>query len=146
MKKIFILAALVLTSGLAMAQRPEGKDHKRMQDMSPEQVATLQTKKMALALDLNESQQAKVKSLLRSNVEARKAKMEALKAKKEKGEKPTADEKFAMQNKRLDAQIAHKAEMKEILTDAQYIKWEEMQQHRGKYRKGKMKERKSRKE
>ncbi|MFX0558545.1 hypothetical protein ACOCEA_17215 [Maribacter sp. CXY002] len=146
MKKIMIMAALVLACGLAMAQRPEGKDHKRMQDMTPEQVATLHTKKMTLALDLTEAQQTKMKSLLASQAEKRKAKMEEFKAKKENGEQPTADEKFAMQNERLDAQIAHKAEMKKILNDEQYAKWEKMQHHRGKHGKGKMKERKSRRE
>ncbi len=52
-------------------------------------------------------------------------------------QKPTSDERYAMKNERLDAMIAHKTEMKEILSPDQYAKWEKMGQRGGKHRKGK---------
>ena len=55
-----------------------------------------------------------------------------MKAKKEKGEKPTADERFAMKNEMLDNQIAMKARMKKILKPEQFTKWEEKQADRKK--------------
>jgi hypothetical protein len=117
-----------------------------MKDLSTEQMATLQTKKMTLALDLSEEQQGKMKSLLATNIAARKAKMEARKAKKENAEKLSADEKYTLHVARLDAQIAHKQELKTVLTEAQFNKWEKMQHRSKKHRKGNRKEgRKSKK-
>lgn len=105
-----------------------------MKDLSPEQIATIQTKKMTLALDLNESQQTKVKTILTKDATARKAKMEDRKASKEDGKKVlTSEEKYTKQNARLDYQIARKKEMKSILTADQFEKWEKMS-HRKKMR------------
>jgi hypothetical protein len=109
-----------------------------MKDLTPEQMATLQTKKMTLALDLTEAQQAQVKALHLENAKMRKTKMEERKAQKEEGEakKPTSEERYAMTNARLDHQIAQKAELKSILSDEQYAQWEKMDHRKGKHRKG----------
>ena len=137
MKKL-VIVALLFSGMVAMAQKDEmkGREH-GMKDLAPEQIATLQTKKMTLDLDLNETQQTKMKSLLASKAAERKTKMEAYKAQKESGEKLTSDERYKMQNERLDHQIAQKNEMKKLLNDEQYAKWEKMQDRRGKHRKGK---------
>ncbi len=137
MKKVLLIVTL-LVGFTAMAQRgPHGSD-RGTKDLTPEQMATLQTKKMTLALDLTEAQQEKVKALHLENAKMRKAKMEERKAQKEDGEKkPTAEERYARSNDRLDHQIAHKAEMKNILSSEQYEKWQKMQHRSGKHRKGK---------
>ncbi len=137
MKKL-VIAALLFSGMVAMAQKDEmnGRAH-GMTDLSPEQIATLQTKRMTLALDLNESQQTKMKSLLASNAVERRTKMEAYKAQKESGKKLTSEEQYKIQNERLDHQIAQKNEMKKLLNEEQYAKWEKMQHRRGKHRKGK---------
>ncbi|AZQ60414.1 hypothetical protein EJ994_16990 [Maribacter sp. MJ134] len=140
MKKI-VCAMLVMASITVAAQRDEMRGRENsMKDLTTEQIATLQTKKMTLSLDLNEEQQKKMKSLITNHVAARKAKMEAQKAKKESREKPTAEEKYAMQMERLDAKIVQKREIKALLTEAQYSKWEKMQHRKGKHRKGERKE------
>ena len=54
MRRIFIVA-LMLTSGLVL-----GQDKKEDLNFTPEQHATLKTKKMILNLDLNDSQQKRV--------------------------------------------------------------------------------------
>ena len=132
---------LVMASITVAAQRDEMRGRENsMKDLTTEQIATLQTKKMTLSLDLNEEQQKKMKSLITTHVAARKAKMEAQKVKKENREKPTAEEKYAMQMERLDAKIAQKREIKALLTEAQYSKWEKMQRRKGKHRKGERKE------
>lgn len=115
--------------------RKEGRKH--MQDLNPEQMATLQSKRMTLALDLTEAQQSKIKEMFAKNAEARKASMEEHKARKENGTTLTDDEKFALKNQRLDKQIAHKKEMKSILNDEQYAKWERMNHRKGMHKKGK---------
>ncbi len=142
MKKL-VIVALLLSGLTAMAQKEERKDRQNSKkDLTPEQMATLQTKKMTLALDLSDAQQAKMKTLFASNAAERKAKMEAHKARKESGEKMTSEEHYKMQNERLDHQIAQKKEMKALLNEDQFAKWEKMQHRRGKHRKGKWRERK----
>lgn len=127
MKKT-LMAILVMATISVTAQDHNMKGKRgNMKDLSPEQAATLQTKKMTLALDLNESQQSKIKTILTEDATARKAKMEERKANKEDGKKVlTADEKYAMQNERLDHQIARKEQMKSILNTDQYEKWVKM--------------------
>lgn len=127
MKKL-IMAILVMTAISVTAQEHNMKGKRGdMKNLTPEQVATLQTKKMTLALDLNESQQSKIKSLLTEDAKTRKSKMEAYKAGKEEGKKAmSADEKYARHNERLDHQIARKREMKSILSPEQFDKYEKM--------------------
>ena len=140
MKKV-IIAVLLLAGFTTMAQKGErGTRDGRggMQDLSSEQMATLQTKKMTLVLDLTQNQQEQVKSLQLEKAKRRKVKMEERKAQKEAGEvkKPTSEERFNMENERLDLQIAQKAEMKKILSDEQYEKWNQ-QPRKNKHQKGK---------
>lgn len=138
MKKVAIV--LMLMVGMtAMAQKgPRGGDQ-GMKDLSAEQMATLQTKKMTLALDLSKAQQEKIMALQLEKAKARKAKMEERKAAKEDADrkKSTSEERYAMQNERLDQMIAQKAEMKKILSADQYTKWEKMHHGKGKHKRGK---------
>src|SRR6056297_2043872 len=139
MKKL-ALFAILLSGVILTAQRSEGK-RQGMRDLSPDQIATLQTKKMTLALDLDQKQQTEVQSIILTNATERKNKMDERKSKKEDGNRPSKEERYAMQNERLDHMIAQKASMKKILTEAQFEKWEKMQLRR---QKGK-RERKGRK-
>lgn len=125
-----LVVAIILLSGIVLtAQRHEGK-RKGMRDFNPEQIAELQTKKMTLALDLNTTQQKEIKLIMLDNAEYKKQKMAERKAKKESDTRPTEDEKFAIQNERLDHMIAQKTKMKNILTLEQFEKWEKMQHKR----------------
>ena len=144
MKKIvIILFALVAIQITAQEKkRDQQRDGQRaqmeaMKDLSPEEIATLQTKKMTLHLDLNEAQQKKVETLFLEEAKLRKAKMEERKAMKEGAERKTItkEDKFKMMNARLDHQIEMKQKMKSILNDEQFEKWEiaqgNMEQRRG---------------
>jgi hypothetical protein len=143
MKNIIYVVAIVFTLNVAAQENTEhheqrGKrQHQKefLQSLTPEQHATLQTKKLTLALDLSERQQEKILALQTKTATERKAKMEARKAKREKGEKPTDEERYQMMNERLDAQIAYKKNMKEILNDDQYERWEKMQANKAKGKK-----------
>tara|TARA_R110002033_G_scaffold165589_1_gene203516 strand:+ start:252 stop:710 length:459 start_codon:yes stop_codon:yes gene_type:complete len=139
MKKLVVL--IVLMAGItAMAQKPERERGHRgdMKDMSPEQIATLQTKQMTLALDLTDAQQKEIQSLNLENAVKRSEKMDEMKAKKESGEakKLTSEERFAIKTAMLDHQIAQKEEMKKILNKEQYEKWDTMKKNREGHRKG----------
>ncbi|SDX39228.1 hypothetical protein SAMN05444411_10573 [Lutibacter oricola] len=129
MKKVIGILALVLVFSLsANAQKQrQGQRMGQKTQFTPEQMATLQTKKMQLHLDLNGTQQVEVYNLLKEKAIERKANMEEMKARKEKGEKPSDEEKFKFMEARIDKQIAHKAEMKKILNNDQFEKWEKFQ-------------------
>lgn len=149
MKKLIIIA-LAFIGLQATAQRKEGgpKNDDRgnkMMTLSAEEMATLQTKKMTLSLDLDEGQQKKIYKINLENATQRKTMMEERKAKKEAGtaEKPSKEERLEMMNAILDHKIAEKAEMKKILNDDQYAKWEkENADKEGKRRGGKKGDRK----
>ena len=137
MKKLVIifiaLATLQVTAQdkkrAPRGEGPEGGRMEAMKGMTPDEMATLQTKKMTLHLDLTAEQQKKVQALNLEEAKMRKAKMEEHKAKKESGEmqKPSKEERVKMMNERLDHQIAVKQQMKSILNEEQYKKWEASQ-------------------
>ena len=125
MKKLILAIALVATT-LTFAQDRKARGEK----LTPEQQTELQVKRMTLELDLDEKQQKEIKTILVEQSKKRETKLAEMKTKKEKGEKPTADERFAMKNEMLDNQIAMKARMKKILKPEQFTKWEEKQADR----------------
>jgi hypothetical protein len=128
MKKA-ILIALMFIGVAAIGQEANRKhDAPAMKDLTPEQMATLQTKRMTLELDLTQAQQQQIQALNLEQAMVRKSKMEARAAKKEgdAAEKPNSEAVYAMRNAELDRQIAHKAAMKKALSQEQYEKWEKM--------------------
>ena len=134
MKKLIIIAiALVSLQGIAQGERKERPNNQertqRMDNLTPDEAANLQTKKMTLHLDLNDKQQKEIYKLNLENATKRQEMKAAYKAKKDSGEmqKPSKEQRLAMQNAKLDHQIAMKAKMKTILNADQFSKWEKMQ-------------------
>ena len=126
MKKIIGISIFALLISVSSFSQQKRKNVQQGERLSTEQMATLQAKKMALHLDLNESQQNAVATLMQKQMEERKLQREALREKRQNGEKLTADEKFALRNDQLEWRLAHKNEMKKILSATQYEKWEKM--------------------
>jgi periplasmic protein CpxP/Spy len=134
-KLILIVMALGAMQVTAQEQRREHKQRdkqersQRFKDFTPEQIAELQTKKMALILDLTEAQQRDIKKIHLANAKGRQAKREEQKLKREKnnGEKRSKDERFNLMNERLEKQISNKKEMKRILSQKQFEKFEKNQ-------------------
>ncbi|MET7030557.1 DUF4890 domain-containing protein [Sediminicola luteus] len=134
MKKVILLGLLMIGFiGLAQNDRGENRNRGNLEDLSPEQMATLQTKRMTLALDLNEAQQKQLQKINLDQATSRKEKMDEMKEKRESGEmtKPSSEERYAMQTSKMDKQIAHKAQMKQLLSKEQYEKWEKMDRRKG---------------
>ncbi|MFG6687801.1 hypothetical protein ACGK9U_14555 [Mariniflexile sp. HNIBRBA6329] len=134
MKRLIIIAlALISVQGFAQQERKErpnrGDRTHRMSDLTPEEAANLQTKKMTLNLDLNASQQKEIYAMNLENAKKRKEMMATFKAKKESGnmDKPSKEQRLAMENAKLDHQIATKAKMKSVLNKEQFEKWEKVQ-------------------
>jgi hypothetical protein len=131
MKRIILLSALVISS-ITFAQenfKQKKSHHKKaeiqmMKDLSAEQIATLKTKKMTLALDLTESQQNKIQALNIENVRLRK---EQIKKREElrgtKKSKLTSAQKYEKMNAALDKKIEMKSKVKAILNEEQFKKW-----------------------
>jgi hypothetical protein len=126
MKKLIIAALLVvgMTSFAQERNKMERRQHgMEMEKFTPEQRNELMLKKMTLELDLSDKQQNQMKSIIAE----KSAKHEAMKKdRKEKTDKPSRDQRFAMKSKMLDDQIAMKGKMKNILSPEQYEKWDAM--------------------
>lgn len=131
MKKILVIAiALVSLHGYAQERQREHRNDIRKErsqikeKLTPEQAATLKTKQMALRLDLSDAQQKEIYKINLANAKERQAKMEAAKKMKEKGEKPSKENRYERMNERLDKQLAQKKKLKSILTQEQFEKLE----------------------
>lgn len=139
MKTLFVVALALFTlqsfaqdPAQQIERVPKKERKQKMKDLSAEEQATLSTKKMTLALDLNEKQQAQVKEVLLAQFEKRPAKPQ-------NKEELTKEQRLEMMNARLDAQIEVKKQMKSILTKEQFEKFDKMQSRRYHNGKGKHK-------
>jgi hypothetical protein len=132
MKKVLI-AMFTIASLSAMAQEgPERGPRDEGDRLTPEQMATLQTKKMTLALDLSTAQQKQIQEFHLENAKLRKEKMDSM---KQKRMDQSSEERFAQKTERLDHMIAQKEKLKQILNEDQFNKWEKEMSHRGHQRK-----------
>lgn len=129
MKKLLIFA-LALGSLTAFSQDDvQGKKKDLMKRIterpSPEQRAELQTKRLALNLDLDKSQQSKVQEILLNHYKE-------FDNPDKKGEmkKMSAVEKHSVKVERMDGAIALKEKMKGVLNAEQYAKYSQMQERR----------------
>lgn len=123
MKKLILLGLTVLSLQITAQEK-----RSELQKMTPEQKTALQVKQMTLDLDLNAEQQKKVATIMEAQTKERMAKIDALKAKKDKGEKISADERYQLMNEHLDNQIELKSKLKSVLTEEQMQKWEAKQE------------------
>ena len=131
-KKLFVLALLIVGTTIIAQERNRKHQGNKMEQFTPEQQNQLMLKKMTLELDLTEAQQKEMTAFISGKMAKKEAHKAEMKAMKEKGEKPTADQKYEMKNKMLDEQIVMKSRVQKILTPAQYEKWEKMKQNKKK--------------
>lgn len=146
MKKL-IIAAILVTGMASFAQEKPALERKgKMEQLTPAQRNELHLKKMTLELGLNATQQKEMGTIISEQSTKREAAKAERQKKLESGKKPTADERFALQNKRLDEQIAMKDRVKKILTPEQFEKWEKMKQKKHHSRKGEAKQHRMKRE
>lgn len=134
MKRLACITLLFIASFTQAQERMHSKQ--KMQDVTPEEMAQLQTKQMTLDLDLTETQQKQIQIINLENAQARKANYESRKNKSNASEKekPSKEERIKMKNDLLDRQIEIKKKMKDILNDDQYAKWEKRSQEKRNHR------------
>ena len=132
MKKVIFIAVLLASTLTFAQQRGSGKMGENApmnpsESFTPEQQAELQVKRMTLHLDLTTKQQEEIKKIVLESTKKRDAKRAEMQAKRAEGKEASSEERYAMQNQRLDNQIAMKAELKKILSKEQMEKWETYQ-------------------
>ncbi len=120
MKKVCIVALLVIGLSSFAQERKERHPKGEMEQMTPEQRNQLHLKKMTLDLDLNAKQQEQLTKILADQS----AKREAMKAEHKVKMEETKAIRFEMKKKILDEQIEMKNKMKSILSAEQFAKWE----------------------
>jgi len=146
MKKVASILAFVFAFTIA-AQAQKGAHRMRKMNkkdkLTVEQKATISVKRLALTLDLNNSQINKIKPLLTAQISKREAFFKKMKAAKTSGKKRVVKKDFERINKELDEKLDFQNKMKRILTEKQYEKFKKIKHHARK--KGKMKMIKKRK-
>ena len=128
MKKLFVLALLMVGMTILAQGRKGNQQRNDMEQFTPEQRSQLQLKQMTLNLDLNDAQQKEMKVVIADMNTKKEAHKAAMKAMREKNVKPTTDERFEMKMKMLDEQIAMKKRMEKILTPKQFEKWNDLKE------------------
>lgn len=133
-----ILALFVSVTALAQ-QGNRVERFKKMMDATPEELAEMQTKRLTLALVLDDKQQKDIYKLELTAAKERKANWEqrAAKMKVRDGEKPSEEEREATRKDRkekyaamLDKQIAHQEKMQNILNEEQFDQWRKLKMKR----------------
>lgn len=119
MKKLLVI--LLMGSSLISFGQHEGKQKRMSQEFSPEQNAILKTKKMALALDLNQSQQKQMLELNKKWAEEKASKRAEMKSLNK--EEMSSTDRFNQMNTMLDKKLAHQNELKKVLNEEQYKSW-----------------------
>lgn len=136
-----LVATLMLSIGILTISFAQEDKRGEVEKMTLEQKTELRLKKMILKLDLSSKQANQIKPLLLEKNRECKAMKDRRKSLEKSGKKLTADERFAIKNAQLDKKIAFKREMKRILNEKQYEKFEKKANCRMK----KMKKRKGKK-
>lgn len=129
-KTLLILLAIGTLSGAYAQEKQISAAKPQKERMTAEQRNQLQLKRMTANLDLTPSQQKEMAVIIAEDNSKRETKRAEMKANKEAKKQLTADERFKIENEKLDAQIEHKAKMKKILNKEQFAKWEENQEKR----------------
>lgn len=143
MKKL--VTVLVLAIGFTLTTQAQKERKNSLDKLTVVQQTELAVKKMTLKLDLTPSQQRDITPLLAEKITKRKAmdrKKKAMKDRDKKGKELSANERFLMNSKILDAQITFKAEMKRVLNKQQYERFEKMNERKSHRTEKKMKRKK----
>ena len=118
-----LIALFLLTTSVVVFGQNDKRKMKVGEDFTVEQQAILKTKKMTLALDLNDNQQSQMLALNKKWIQE-KVSMKAA-HQSNSMEELSADQKFDLMNKKLDSKIGQQQEIKKVLDKDQYAIWKE---------------------
>lgn len=126
MKKLITVMFFLLSITVFAQERGAGRS-----EMSDDERAARGARNLAMQLDLNEKQEEELKAWFAERIEYQKAQM----AQKDKSRKKMKKERQEMRRDRMEMNEEQKADLREILTEEQYTKWESLQEKRRKGRK-----------
>lgn len=126
MKKVIVVVLMLVGFTTFAQEEKQASKRAEMEKMTPEQRNQLLLKRVTAILNLNEKQQKEIAPILMEQQLKREKALAEFKAQKEKGTKPTADERFARENNKLDEEIAMNEKLQKILAPDQMKKWEDM--------------------
>lgn len=132
--KNWIFTGLLLLGLSLSAQRGPGPHNadSNTPKLSSEQIATLQSKRLTLALDLSASQESRIRELLKERIASKRERFsQRLQSADSTGMRRQRPD-FDSLDQRLDDQIAFQRELQEILSEEQYLQWKEMRHQRKK--------------
>jgi Spy/CpxP family protein refolding chaperone len=125
MKNLIVITLLSLTiSGFAQEQKNNNRAKRPV--LSVDQRTELQVKKLTLELDLTAEQQKEITKIIDNQQNKREVARENILKQREVNKKKRAEKRFAAQSTVLDARIAHRNELKKVLTAEQLKKWDTM--------------------
>lgn len=100
------------------------------EEKSVEEMALLSTKRLALALDLNATQQEKLIKLQKKRMEDLREIRSDAKNDREENSKKREETLTELQSEKQDVEFEFQENLKEILTEEQYTKWKDIQNKR----------------
>lgn len=131
MKKLIVAAMLMIgMTSFAQEAKPMKTVAERDQKMTTEERNQQQLKKIAAELNLDANQQQEMLRIIEERSAKREVARKEMQARKEKGEKPTAEERDQRRAEMQEYNEGEKAKMKKLLTAEQYTKWEQHNQER----------------
>ncbi len=141
MKKVFLVALFVVSLSTFAQEEKQTSKRTEMEKMTPEQRNQLRLKRVSAMLNLNEKQQKEIAPILAEQLQKREKAVADFKAMKEKGTKPTAEERAARVKQREDDQKIVTDKLQKILTPDQMKKWEDLKTENKEKMKDRMKRR-----
>ncbi|MDX1543375.1 MAG: DUF4890 domain-containing protein [Christiangramia sp.] len=130
MKNLITLMILFFSITCFAQERGE-----RRSEMTDEEMAILGAKRLAMQLDLNEEQEAKLKELYTKRIGEQRELMQERREEREEIRREVKKEREKIREEHQEISEEYKAELKKILTEEQYTKWEQLQEKRRKGRK-----------
>lgn len=130
MKKLF-MAALLMIGMTSLAQ--EGKPMRvvdQQEQLTAEQRNQIQLKRLSTELNLDANQQQEMQRILSDRSTKREEMRKEMAANREKGVKPTTEDRQNRKNAMADYDNAEKAKLQKLLTPEQFAKYEKMKQER----------------
>ncbi len=136
MKKMLLATVLLLTA-VSFAQEKRSKTS----DLSPEKRVEIQVSRMKIELDLNDNQTAEIRKIMTEQHQKAALKRAERAAKKDSLHKLDPAARQQLKKNREAQEQAHEAQMKKILSAAQFETWKQIKTDRKNKRKERMQKR-----
>ncbi|MBP6372880.1 MAG: hypothetical protein KA325_00550 [Flavobacterium sp.] len=136
MKKMLLATVLLLTA-VGFAQERRSKTN----DLSPEKRVEIQVSRMKIELDLNDNQTAEIRKIMTEQHQKAALKRAERAVKKDSLHKLDPAARQQLKKNREAQEQAHEAQMKKILTAAQFETWKQIKTDQKNKRKERMQKR-----